>query len=330
MQIENYLKKHQPIVYQTFKNSLESNHLSHAYLISGEKGTPLLEVATFLGKSIICDDPTPFACNSCITCLRVESDNYPDFFIFDGSKGSIKKELVNQIESQSERTAFESKGIRIYVLNLIENMTVEAINALLKFLEEPGKEIYAFLTTNNESSILPTVISRCQLLRLRTVDRAQIIEEAVLDGVNREDAEFLSYFYNNAELIKETLTNKTSKSDYDNAKKAILDLFDAFNEEDTRKVIYRSQSQIIPLIKNKETLRFFLDILNEIFDDLIKIKMGKEPILQSYATILTSLVDKLPHIESSLIEILKIRNEINLNVNVSLIMDHIMFVLTKE
>ena len=50
-----------------------------------------------------------------------------------------------------DKTALEDKGIMIYVLNLVETMTPIAVNSLLKFLEEPGNNIYAFLTTENES-----------------------------------------------------------------------------------------------------------------------------------------------------------------------------------
>lgn len=330
MQVENYLKKYQPIVYQTFKNSLESDHLSHAYLISGDKGTPLLEVAVFLGKSLICDSPTPFACDNCFTCANVDNDNFPDFYIFNGEKETIKKGAVASIESQSEKSAFTSKGIRIYVMHLIENMTIEAVNSLLKFLEEPGKKIYAFLTTNNKNSILPTIISRCQSLVLKTVNRQDIISTAIEIGVEQEDAEFLSYFYNNAELIKDTLKSKESKEQYNNAKEAVKDLFDALKDDDPKKAIYSSQKSIIPLINSKETARYFLDLLNEIYEDLLKIKYGNEPTLKSYDTILMPLADKIPHIEESLVEILKCRNIINTNVNIPLLMDHVILSLIKE
>ena len=162
MQIEKYLKNHQPIIYQTFTNSLKNNSLSHAYLLVGNPGTPLLETATFLAKSILCDEPSPLACSNCITCLRIESENYPDVIILDGSKATIKKEDVLNIESRFEKTAFETKGIMIYVVHLVENMTLEAVNSILKFLEEPEGEVYAFLTTNNLNNVLPTIISRCQ------------------------------------------------------------------------------------------------------------------------------------------------------------------------
>ena len=104
MQVEKYLKNYQPVIYQTFVNSLQKGQLSHAYLLSGSNGTPLLDIAKFFAKSILCDDPSPLACNSCITCLRVDDDNYPDFIVFDGSKSTIKKEAVTTIESSFTRT----------------------------------------------------------------------------------------------------------------------------------------------------------------------------------------------------------------------------------
>ena len=192
MQIEKYLKTYQPVIYKTFLNSLQKDQLSHAYLLSGSNGSPLLDTAIFFAKSILCDEPSPLACNNCITCLRVDDGNYPDFFVFDGSKSTIRKEAINSIESAFQKKAFESKGIRVYILHLIENMTIEATNSILKFLEEPGKKVYAFLTTNNENAILPTIISRCQMLRLKLIDKQIVIKTAIEEGVEKKDAELLS------------------------------------------------------------------------------------------------------------------------------------------
>ena len=147
MQVGKYLKDNQPIIYKTFVNSLKENRLSHAYLLVGNPGTPLKEVAIYLAKSLVCDDPNPLACNNCISCLRIDHNNYPDFVVFDGSKESIKKDYVLSIESQFERTPIEKKGIMVYVIHLMENMTIEAVNSILKFLEEPKENVFAFLTT---------------------------------------------------------------------------------------------------------------------------------------------------------------------------------------
>ena len=330
MQVAKYLETKQPIIYRTFVRSLQNHHLSHAYLISGNPGTPLLQVAKYLAKSILCDNPDPLACNNCITCLRVDDENYPDFIVLDGSAKTIKKEEVGNIEEQFEKTAFESKGIMIYIIHLVENMGVEAINSILKFLEEPGSEIYAFLTTNNENNVLPTIISRCQLLRLKLVNREEVIEDAISLNVPKEDAELLSYFYNDGELIYDIVNDKEKADDYKDGKDAFIDFLEALRKDDKREAIYYAQTSIIPLVKTKESARFFLDMLSQGFEDILNIQQGKSPILESYATILKELSDKLQHVDESLIEILKDRNLINLNVNTSLLMDHLVFSIIEE
>ena len=330
MQVEKYLKNYQPVIYQTFLNSLQKDQLSHAYLISGNNGAPLLDVATFFAKSILCDDPSPLACNSCITCLRVDDGNYPDSFVFDGSKATIKKEAVTTIESAFEKKAFENKGIRVYVLHLIENMTIEAINSILKFLEEPGQKVYAFLTTNNENVILPTIISRCQVLRLKLIDKQIVIKTALEEGVDKKDAELLSYFYNDGELIKEVLEDKESNNAFFTAKECFEEIIQVIAEGETNDIIYQAQSNIINRIKTKEACRYFINMLVMAFEDAINIQNQKNAFLESYATILETLANKLSHLDESLIELLKCSGVINTNVNIPLLIDHIFYIITKE
>ena len=330
MQVEKYLKKYQPVIYQTFLNALQKDQLSHAYLISGNNGAPLMDVASFFAKSILCDDPSPMACNSCITCLRVDDGNYPDFFVFDGSKAMIKKDDVDTIETAFEKKAFENKGIRVYILHLIENMTTQAINSILKFLEEPGSKVYAFLTTNNENSILPTIISRCQVLRLRLIDKQVVIQDAIDNGVDKKDAELLSYFYNDGELIKEILDDKASNNAFFTAKECFEDILSVVDEGDKADIIYRSQSNIVNKVKTKESCRYFINMLVMAFEDMINIKNQKEAFLESYATILANLSEKLSHLDESLIELLKCSGVVNTNVNIALLIDHLFNVITSE
>ncbi|HNX15972.1 MAG TPA: hypothetical protein PKO28_01145 [Bacilli bacterium] len=330
MQIDTYLKKYQPIIYQTFVNSLQKGALSHAYLLSGQPGTPLFETAKYLAKSIICDSPSPLACNNCVTCLRIDDNNYPDFIVYDGASQTIKKDEVTSIETQFDKTPFESKGVMIYILNLVENMTPEAVNSMLKFLEEPGSHIYAFLTTNNESSVLPTIISRCQLMRLKLLDRELIIKESIEKGIQQEDAELLSYFYNDSDLIINFLKDKEEKDSYQEAKEGFLSLLEALEKDNRDEAVYICETNIIPQMKSKEATRLFLDILIQAFEDMISIKHGKNPILKSQHTALSHLAEKMQNAENVLLEILKCRNLVNLNANNSLLIDHLIFQIIKE
>ena len=329
MQIENYLSKHQKVIYKTFLNSLNKKSLSHAYLLIGNPGTPLFEVAHFLAKSIMCDDPSPFACNSCITCLRIDDNNYPDFLVFNGQKATIKKDDILQIESRFEKKAFESKGIRIYILHLVENMTEEAVNSLLKFLEEPDSNIYAFLTTNNEGNVLPTIVSRCQSLTLKSVPRTQVIEEAIRLGVELEDAEFLSFFINDENLIEEYTRNGDEYKSFTEVKECLKTFLNKLCE-DKKEAIYYAQKDVASKLSSKNGARFFIDMLSQIFEDLIKLLNGTEILLKSQDELLLSLKEVIPNPSDLLVEILKMRNMLNLNVNVPLLLDHLVYVITKE
>ena len=330
MQIGKYLEENQPIIYKTFVNAFKNHTLSHAYLLVGNPGTPLYEVAQYLAKSILCDDPSPLACNNCITCMRIDSDNYPDIIKLDGSKAIIKKEDVLNIENRFEKTAFETKGIMIYIVNQVENMRVEAVNSMLKFLEEPESEIYAFLTTNNVNNILPTIVSRCQDLPLISMPRDKVIRDAQGLLVEQDDAELLSYFYNDGELIYDFLMDEEESDNYKEAKKALNGLLDVMSGGNRKDVVYYSQTNIVPLIKTKEELRFFVDLLSQVYEDVLNVQLNREISLKFYEEILRNLSTKLPHVQSSLVEILKTRNVINLNVNVGLLIDHLIINLMKE
>ena len=242
----------------------------------------------------------------------------------------IKKEAVTTIESAFEKKAFENKGIRVYILHLIENMTVEAINSILKFLEEPGQKVYAFLTTNNENSILPTILSRCQILRLKLIDKQIVIKTAIEEGVDKKDAELLSYFYNDGELIKEILEDKDSNNAFFTAKECFEEIIEVLAEGNTNDIIFASQNSISNRIKSKESCRYFINMLVMAFEDAINIKNQKNAFLESYATILETLSNKLSHLDESLIELLKCSGVINTNVNIPLLIDHIFYIITKE
>ena len=325
MQIGQYLEKYQPVIYKTFINAKNENKLSHAYLLSGSIGMPLKETALFLAKSLLCDNPQPLACEKCITCLRVDEGNYPDVIIFDGSEGRIKKDDVQKIIGSFDKSALEDKGIMIYVIHLVENMTSVAVNALLKFLEEPGRNIFAFLTTENESKVLPTIISRTQVLRFREIDRSEIIKNAEIAGVLAEDAELLSGFYNDSNMIK-----TISESDeYKVAKQALDDQLSALliSPDDA---VFTCQRLIVPNIKTYDIARLYIKMLAEIFKDLLNLSVSGNITLKSYDNILHELLGHLKNIDKSLLIILSSLNKLDININIPLLLDHIIYEITKE
>ena len=325
MQIDKYLQEYQPVIYKTFVNAFENNKLSHAYLLSGSIGMPLKEVALYLAKSLICDNPHPLACEECITCMRVDEDNYPDLMVFDGEGAKIKKGDIEKITANFTKTALEEKGIMIYVLHLAETMTPIAVNSLLKFLEEPGKNIFAFLTTENEAKILPTIISRTQVLRFREVDRQKIIKDAENMGVFAENAELLSGFYNDASTIKDVSESK----EFETAKQCLNDQLNALlvSPDDA---VYTSQRFVVPALKQQNIARLYIKMLTEIFKDLLNLSVNETITLKSYDKILHGLLTKVHHIDKSVIVLMSSLKKLDYNVNIGLLLDHIIYSITKE
>jgi len=324
MFIKDYIKEKQPSIYQTFSNALKNNQLSHAYLIVGETGTPLKETAIYLAKSLLCDNPNPLACENCLTCLRVENNQYADIIIEDGSKGTIKKEDVDLITSTFSKTAIESKGRVIYIIHLVENMTAQAINALLKFLEEPGKDTYAFLTTENESRVLQTIISRSQRLFLKLTKREEVIKDSIKDNILQEDAELLSYIFNNVENIKEYI----AKEEYPDIKELLKEYLNSLNNLDD--CLYVVETKLLEIISSKELAKLFINLLANVFEDVIRYQNNEQPFLNSYVNIIKDLSNKLPHVESSLLEIISLKSKIDLNISIASIFEHLSIYILKE
>lgn len=204
------LKETQAVVYRVLSQSLLGDNVSQGYLFVGDKGTPMLETAKLLAKSILCTHRKldGFACEECDSCMRVENENFTDLLILDGTESSIKKEMILQVRDTFSKTALEAYGKKVYIVNACENATPEALNSLLKFLEEPSDDVYAILITYRIESLLDTIISRVQNIKFRPLNVEQCVKQCVDKGVAQEDAEILSRIMANPELVNEiTLHN---------------------------------------------------------------------------------------------------------------------------
>jgi len=325
MKFGSYLKEKQPLVWKTFSNAMANQRLSHAYLLSGEAGTPLKETAFFLAKSILCDNPSPLADETCLTCTRIDHLTYADFLFLDGESGTIKKEDVQTVLGDFSKTPLEEKGKMVYIIHLVENMTIEAVNSLLKFLEEPTKNTYAILTTQNVARLLPTIVSRCENMRMLLAPREEVLTEAENLGIEKHDAELLAYFCNSGELI----ALECKEEDYADAKSAFEASLEALAKP-RGAAIYAFEKSIIPTMGKKEDARYYLDMLSLAYKDLISLKENRAIALTSYATLLGPLSQKLPHLGDSLLEIMKCRGELDLNLSIPLLLEHLVNRLTKE
>ncbi len=325
MRFSTFLENHQPLLYKALLEAFSNQKVSHAYLVTGESGAPLKETAYFIAESLLCLHPSPLADESCSNCKRVEEGLYTDLLFLDGSASSIKKDDVASLVTSFSKTPNEAKGVMVYIIHLVENMTSEAVNALLKFLEEPSKNCYAILTSQNPARILPTIVSRCETLRLLLLPVEEVIKDALDLNVPQADAEILSHFVNNADIIaveKDTDAYKKAKSAF---LIALQSLSSSRNE-----AIFNFEKDICELVGNKEGCRYFLDMLSLAYHDLIALRHGGEGSLSCYNELLLPLSKRIKNPERSLSAILRVRSELDLNLSPSLLLDHLANELTKE
>ena len=312
MDCVNYLKKYQEIPYNIFKNALENNRFFHAYLLSGPTGTPIFEIAKFLSKCLL-NNKHELKEEDNIISKTVENGTYPDLIIIDTKKEQVKIDDIRRIEDKFSQTSINQLGIKIYIINLIENLRPNEANALLKFLEEPLDNTYAILTTENEYSILPTILSRTEIVRFSSVNKNDLIDECIKLGVNKKDAEILTFFQNDASMIKEEIENEN----YLEAKKYVENFINLLpNKEKLRFFVL---NEINPNLKSKIQIRFFIDLLIIYLKEANKMKLKENIIIGESKDKLNVIISNVNSIDDAILKLMNYRYELSYNLNSQLL-----------
>ena len=167
---KEYLKKAQPIVYQTLSNALKNKRVANAYLFHGPKGSSKLETAILFAQSIVCEhtDNDGFACQECESCKRIENEESLDYMIVSNDR--IKKKDIVDLQAFFESTSAGKQNARIYILDHYDKATPDASNSLLKFLEEPSEGIYGILMKNPMYYLLFNLGVRLFILNRKAVN----------------------------------------------------------------------------------------------------------------------------------------------------------------
>ena len=309
---KEYLKNNQTVIYQILQNAFKNHHESHAYLLYGEKGTDLIGLAKFIAQSFLCKQDDVLACETCETCKRISENNYFDVHFIDGSNESIKDNMVKELKKELTLSSLEN-GKSIYIINLIENATLKTVNSLLKFLEEPSDDVVAIITTNNMSKVLPTIISRCQLLRFKTPNKQELIDKLISLGVNKEDAFIATSYASSIDDVNDLLKNNR----FNVVKECAYSFYDVLIGDKQRVAFFMQNDVSKKLGNSREELSLFLDILQDIIKDYYR----EEKIFSISDDIIFDLYDIY-----KLLEIINIyQGKLSVNVNTGLLLDSLSY-----
>ncbi len=148
-------------VVQTLKNQITENHISHAYLFTGSRGTGKTSCAKIFAKAVNClDSKDGDPCNLCEICQGINDESIFDITEIDAASNNG----VDNIRDLRDNTAFSpaTAKYRIYIIDEVHMLSGAAFNALLKTLEEPPAHVIFILATTEVHKLPATILSRCQ------------------------------------------------------------------------------------------------------------------------------------------------------------------------
>ena len=158
-------------------SSIKNDKINHAYMFEGIDG---------IGKDL-------FAKKFGSILINIENvENSPDYIKIEPTGSSIKIAQIREL--QSDIVIKPHSNYKIYVINHSEKMTVESQNALLKTLEEPPEYAIIILITNNKESLLPTIKSRCEIIKFLPISIMDLKKYLMDRGIEENRAIVLANF----------------------------------------------------------------------------------------------------------------------------------------
>jgi len=261
------IKTTQPKVVQLLENSLKKDRLSHAYLFEGEKGTYKHETAIYFAQMLLCTGEE-IPCQKCHNCRRIKNKTHPNVYFIEPIKNIIRKQQVIDLQREFSKTSIE-KGPKIYIIKNIEKINLNAANSLLKFLEEPYPNTYAILTTENINKILPTIISRSQIVQFSSLSRLIIEEDLIESGYPSSVSRIASNLTNSITEAIDIVNNEY----FLEILELVKELYNIIVSQEESIIIYFEENSSI-IYQEKSLSILFLSLLIIYQKDLINYKIN--------------------------------------------------------
>ena len=177
---------HEEII-QHLQNAIRLGKVSHAYILSGEKGSGKKLLANTFAMALQCEKKDIDPCQECRSCKKAMSRNHPDIIYITHEKPNsigiedIRTQLIEDVMIKPYCSSY-----KIYIVDEAEKLTLQAQNALLKTIEEPPAYAVIMLLTSNMEAFLPTITSRCVKLNLRPVQES-MVKDYLMEKMNLPD-----------------------------------------------------------------------------------------------------------------------------------------------
>jgi DNA polymerase III subunit delta' len=155
------------------------DRLRHAYLFTGPQGVGRRTLALRLCQAVNClQPPEPGEpCGACRACTLIGRMQHPDLAVVQAAQigGTLKVDQIRELQSSLSLSPYEAQ-YRVALLLRFEEAHISAQNAFLKTLEEPPPRVILLVTAESAERLLPTVVSRCEVIRLRSLPVEEVCQ----------------------------------------------------------------------------------------------------------------------------------------------------------
>ena len=310
-------------------SAVENNRVSHAYILNGERGSGKRMLANLFATTLLCESGNSEPCGKCHSCRQAESGNHPDIIRVTHEKPNsisvddIRTQVNNTVDIKPYQGPY-----KVYIIPQADLMTPQAQNAILKTIEEPPAYAVFLLLTENAEMLLPTINSRCVMLKLRNI----------------KDTLIRKYLMENLEIPDYKADMCTAFAQGNVGRAIMLANSEHFNEirEEAVQLLKHIQdmelSEIVAAVKNisvyKLEITDYLDIIMIWYRDVLLYKATKEIDKVVFKDQLQSIKEQARKSSYEGIELIlesleKAKARLKANVNFDLVME-LLFLTIKE
>ena len=266
--------------------------------------------------SLICDET--LACMKCNDCRKVLENKYGDILKFNGKDISIKKGDIELIQNTFKKSSLEGK-VKIYIIENIEYSTKEAMNTLLKMLEEPEEGIYALFTAQNINRVLPTILSRCQIIDIKPDSKEIIVKQLKNENIPDDAANILSFLTVDINEARELYDERFEFMQVQ-VINFIEDLYFKRNN-----LIINTQTNLLKKYKERNDIKLFLNMLVLAMKDVFHVKHQQKILYSKNIDLFKTIDVSVEYLIKQIELVLETIYVIESNANVALLMDSLMY-----
>lgn len=246
-------------VKEYLNSTIENKNISHSFIFVGKPGIGKKQFAHQYAEMIMCLQDGKCDGNSvkCDSCIKFEGNANPDYAEITPDGKTLKIEQIRNLQARIVEKPITSRR-KVYVIDDADLMSEESQNCLLKTLEEPPEYAVIILIVSNESRILPTIKSRCVIIKFQPLTSKEI--KQVKPELSDDLIQLLEGSLLNAENIEQ---KKEQYAQLSNLVNVLEDkqLVEVFNSAD---LLYKGKDDIITLLEYLNLIFFSRNEINAI------------------------------------------------------------------